>query len=163
MRGFEVKTWFELDDFYAKTVELYQVQLGVLQFTILVVVLLSVANSVNMTAYERVGEFGTLKALGTRSWQISLLIVLENALLGLIGACLGVVLGVVLALGLSAIGIPMPPPPNSNVGYTAYIRIVPSVLALSFIIGFLATVLSSLLPARGVARIPVVDALRQNV
>lgn len=163
VRGFEVKTWFELDDFYAKTVELYQVQLGVLQFTILVVVLLSVANSVNMTAYERVGEFGTLKALGTRSWQVSLLIVLENALLGLIGACLGVVLGVVLALGLSAIGIPMPPPPNSNVGYTAYIRIVPSVLALSFIIGFLATVLSSLLPARGVARIPVVDALRQNV
>jgi len=163
VRGFEVKTWFELDDFYAKTVELYQVQLGVLQFTILVVVLLSVANSVNMTAYERVGEFGTLKALGTRSWQISLLIVLENALLGLIGASLGVVLGVVLALGLSAIGIPMPPPPNSNVGYTAYIRIVPSVLALSFIIGFLATVLSSLLPARGVARIPVVDALRQNV
>ncbi len=162
-RGFEVKTWFELDDFYAKTVDLYKTQLGVLQFIILVVVLLSVANSVNMTAYERVGEFGTLKALGSRNWQISLLIVLENVLLGLIGATLGVLLGVLLALGLSAIGIPMPPPPNANVGYTAYIRIVPNVLVVSFLIGFLATVLSSLLPARSVARIPVVDALRQNI
>ncbi len=161
-RGFEVKTWFELDDFYAKTVDLYKVQLGVLQLTILIVVLLSVANSVNMTAYERVGEFGTLKALGSRSWQISLLIVIENVLLGLIGATVGVILGVLLALGLSAIGISMPPPPNSNVGYTAYIRIVPSVLCFSFLIGLLATVLSSLMPALGVARIPVVDALRQN-
>jgi putative ABC transport system permease protein len=58
--GFELMTWFELDDFYASTVELYKSQLGVLQFIILVVVLLSVANSVSMTAYERVGEFGTL-------------------------------------------------------------------------------------------------------
>jgi putative ABC transport system permease protein len=57
----------------------------------------------------------------------------------------------------------MPPPPNSNAGYTAYIRIVPDVLVLSFAIGFLATVCSALLPARAVARVPVVEALRQNI
>lgn len=161
--GHEIKTWLELDDFYAKTVELYQSQFAVLQFIILIVVLLSVANSVNMSAYERVGEFGTLKALGQREWQVSYAIVLENVLLGLIGAALGVAVGVLLALALSAIGIPMPPPPNSNVGYTAYIRIVPGTLVASFAIGLVATVLSALLPARGVARIPVAEALRQNV
>ncbi len=159
----EVKTWFELDDFYRNTVGLYQAQLGVLQLIILLVVLLSVANSVNMTAYERVGEFGTLKALGNRDSDISKLIILENCLLGLFGATAGVLLGTFLAWGISAIGIPMPPPPNSNAGYTAYIRIVPSVLAVSFFIGLLATVLSSLMAARGAARVPVVDALRQNI
>jgi putative ABC transport system permease protein len=159
----EIKTWFELDDFYRNTVELYQSQLSVLQFIILLVVLLSVANSVNMTAYERVGEFGTLKALGKRSRDISTLIILENCLLGLLGAGAGVLLGAGLAWGISAIGIPMPPPPNSNAGYTAYIRIVPSVLVVSFLIGFVATVLSSLLAARGAARVPVVEALRQNI
>jgi putative ABC transport system permease protein len=159
----EVKTWFELDDFYRNTVGLYQAQLGVLQFIILLVVLLSVANSVNMTAYERVGEFGTLKALGNRDRDISKLIILENCLLGLFGASAGVLLGVLLAWGISAIGIPMPPPPNSNAGYTAYIRIVPNVLAVSFFIGLLATVLSSLMAARGAARVPVVEALRQNI
>ena len=161
--GYELKTWFELDDFYAKTVDLYKSQLGVLQFIILVVVLLSVANSVSMTAYERVGEFGTLKALGKRSSDISKLIILENALLGFIGASLGVLLGIALALGISAIGIPMPPPPNSNVGYTAMIRVVPSVVAVSFLIGFVATVLSAILAARGASRVPVVEALRQNI
>jgi putative ABC transport system permease protein len=74
-----------------------------------------------------------------------------------------VLLGAGLAWGISAIGIPMPPPPNSNAGYTAYIRIVPSVLVVSFLIGFVATVLSSLLAARGAARVPVVEALRQNI
>ena len=161
--GYELKTWFELDDFYAKTVDLYKSQLGVLQFIILVVVLLSVANSVSMTAYERVGEFGTLKALGKRSSDISKLIILENALLGFIGASLGVLLGIALALGISAVGIPMPPPPNSNVGYTAMIRVVPSVVAVSFLIGFVATVLSAILAARGASRVPVVEALRQNI
>ncbi len=161
--GYELKTWFELDDFYANTVELYKSQLGVLQLIILVVVLLSVANSVSMTAYERVGEFGTLKALGKRSSDISRLIIFENSLLGLIGATLGAVLGIALALGISAIGIPMPPPPNSNVGYTALIRVVPSVIVVSFFIGFLATVLSAVLAARGASRVPVVEALRQNI
>ncbi len=159
----EVKTWFELDDFYRNTVGLYQAQLGVLQFIILLVVLLSVANSVNMTAYERVGEFGTLKALGNRDRDISKLIILENCLLGLFGASAGVLLGASLAWGISAIGIPMPPPPNSNAGYTAYIRIVPNVLVVSFLIGLIATVLSSLMAARGAARVPVVEALRQNI
>ena len=162
-QGYEVKTWFELDDFYGKTVDLYKTELGVLQLIILLVVLLSVANSVNMTAYERVGEFGTLKALGKRSTDISRMIILENSLLGFFGALLGVVLGVLVAWGISAIGIPMPPPPNSNIGYTAYIRIVPNVLMIAFLIGFAATILSSLLAARGAARIPVVDALRQNI
>ena len=161
--GYELKTWFELDDFYAKTVDLYKSQLGVLQLIILVVVLLSVANSVSMTAYERVGEFGTLKALGKRSSDISRLIILENSLLGLIGALLGVLIGVGLALAISAIGIPMPPPPNSNVGYTALIRVVPAVVIVSFFIGFVATVLSAILAARGASRVPVVEALRQNI
>lgn len=161
--GYELKTWFELDDFYASTVELYKSQLGVLQFIILIVVLLSVANSVSMTAYERVGEFGTLKALGKRDRDISRLIILENSMLGFIGAALGAGLGVGLAIGISAIGIPMPPPPNANVGYTALIRVVPDVVLVSFLIGFIATVLSAIFAARGAARVPVVEALRQNI
>jgi putative ABC transport system permease protein len=64
---------------------------------------------------------------------------------------------------ISAIGIPMPPPPSSEVGYTAQIRVVPKELMLAFAVGFLATVTAAVFPARRVTRIPVVDALRQNV
>lgn len=162
-QGFEVKTWFELDDFYRNTVELYESQFGVLQGVILIVVLLSVANSVNMTAQERVGEFGTLMALGLRQRDVAHLILLENTLLGLVGASAGVLLGMLLAWCISQVGIPMPPPPNSSMGYTALIRIVPEVLIVSFLIGLVATVISAFFAARGAARVPVVEALRQNI
>lgn len=158
----EIKTWVELNDFYEKTVELYKGQFGVLQLIILVMVLLSVANSVNMSIFERMGEFGTMMALGNRSRQVFQLIVSENIMLGLIGGCLGVGVGVLMALAISAIGIPMPPPPNADIGFTAQIQIVPSVLLLSFTIGLGATVLAAILPARHVSRTQVVEALRQN-
>lgn len=161
--GLEVRTWEALNDFYAKTVTLYQTQFGALRLIILLMVLLSVANSVNIGALERVGEFGTMMALGNRHRDVLGLIVVESALLGLIGSLIGVLIGAALAVGISAIGIPMPPPPNSNVGYIASIRVIPSELILGFSIGLIATVAASFVPARRVLRIQLVDALRQNV
>jgi putative ABC transport system permease protein len=161
--GLEIKTWVELNDFYKKTVELYKAQFGFLQLIILIMVLLSVSNSVNMSVFNRVGEFGTAMALGNRRAQVLRLIMTESVMLGLIGGMLGVVVGVVLALLISAVGIPMPPPPNANVGYTALIRVIPEVLITAFFVGFAGTVLATLLPARRVSRTPVVDALRANV
>jgi putative ABC transport system permease protein len=159
----DVRTWIELSDFYEKAVGLYTRQFGVLQFIILIMVVLSVANSVNMSVFERIGEFGTMRALGDRAGHVFRLVVTESALLGLIGAVIGVGLGVALALAISAVGVPMPPPPNGNRGYTAIIRIVPGVLAISFTVGVLATLLAAFLPALKVSRTPVVDALRANI
>src|SRR5262249_28717887 len=109
---YEVKTWPELADFYQKTVALYKRQFGVVQLITLIMVLLTVANSVNMTIFERIGEMGTLRALGNRNREVLRLIVLENAILGLLGSLAGVALGAAIAFAISALGIPMPPPPN---------------------------------------------------
>lgn len=159
----EIKTWVQLNDFYDKTVALYDRQFGFLQLIILAMVLMSVGNSVNMSVFERVGEFGTMMALGNRARYVSGLILSESALLGMIGGLLGVALGAVLAMAISAIGIPMPPPPNANLGYTAFVRIAPAVLAMAFVVGFAATTLAAVLPALRVSRLPVVEALRANV
>lgn len=161
--GLDVRTWVELNDFYTNAVAMYEAQFGVLQVIILLMVLLSVVNSVNMTVFERVGEFGTMMALGNRSRMVFRLIVAESAILGLAGAGLGVALGVVLAWVISAVGIPMPPPPNADLGYIARIQVVPSVAAGAFAVGLFASVLAALLPAARVRTIPVVDALRQNI
>ena len=125
-------------------------------------VLLSVANSVNMTAFERLSEFGTMLALGNQNRHIFRLIVTENLMLGLFGSLLGVAIGIAVAMAVSKIGISMPPPPNSNVGYTAMIRIVPHTLLSAFLTGFVATLLASLLPAKRISSIPVATLLRQG-
>ena len=160
---YEVRIWYELADFYTKAVDLYRRQFVVLQIIILLMVLLSVANSVNMAVYERVGEFGTMMALGNKQGDIFRLVLKENMLLGLLGAGLGVVFGVILAWAISGIGIEMPPPPNSELGYIASIRLIPQVIVTAFGTGAAATLLAALLPAYRVARLPVAEALRKNV
>jgi putative ABC transport system permease protein len=162
-KRYEVKSWQELADFYNKTVALYKRQFGALQLIILLMLVLSVASTVNMVVYERTGEFGTLLAFGLRRRQIFRLVLLENCLLGLVGGVLGIVVGLGLALTISAIGLPMPPPPGSSVGYIASIRIVPWIDVAAGIIGAVAAMLASLLPGRRAARLVVVDALRQNI
>jgi len=161
--GFEVKTWRELADFYNNTAALYERQFGVLQIIILIMVLLSVANSINMTLHERTAEFGIMRALGRTGVHTFWLAMLETALLGAIGAALGVVVGVTLALLISAIGIPMPPPPNSESGFTAAIRLVPVVMGAAFAMGLGASIVAAIVPAHRAARIAVVEALRRAV
>jgi putative ABC transport system permease protein len=161
--GLEVKTWMQLNDFYEKTVQLYQRQFGVLMVIVLIMVVLSVANSVYMSVFERLGEFGTMMSLGDRRGQVYRLIVAESLLLGFIGSLIGLIAGLMLAVAISAVGIPMPPPPNSNVGYTAQIVISPLSVLLAFSVGVIATVVAALWPARRVSRTPVIEALRVNV
>ena len=162
-QGFELANWRELSDFYEKTLQLYDRQFGVLRLIILLMVLLSVTNSVNMTLFERTREFGTLLALGDKPGTVFRLIMTESALLGLFGAGIGIFLGCAAALAVSAIGIPMPPPPNANIGYTALIRLVPQEIVLAGLVGFIATCLAAVLPARRASRLNVVEALRQGV
>ncbi len=161
--GLELRTWRELSDFYEKTVDLYERQFGVLRLIVLLMVLLSVANTVNMSLFERIGEFGTMCALGDRRRRVFGLVMTEGLLVGVIGAGIGLALGVGLAATISAVGIPMPPPPNANLGYVARIRLVPGTIAGAALVGLLATVLATILPARRMARLSIVDALRHNV
>ena len=114
-----------------------------------------------MSAFERVGEFGTMMALGNRGGQVFRLLVVENVLLGISGGLIGVAIGILLAFSVSAIGISMPPPPNANIGYTAYFSLR-QVNPTALFVGVSATILASLLPAWRVGKIPVVEALRRN-
>jgi len=126
-------------------------------------VLLSVVNAVNTSVFERVAEFGTARALGNRSSFIFRLIMLENAMLGVIGGAIGIGFSWLVHYGVSMVGIPMPPPPNADLPYTAYIQLTPQSVAVGFAISFTATVLAALVPALRVSRVKVVEALRQSV
>jgi putative ABC transport system permease protein len=162
-QGFEVARWNKLSDFYEKAVDLYDRQFGVLRLIILLMVLLSVANSVNMNIFERTREFGTVIALGTRPAAVFRAVMTESVIIGLIGALLGLAIGSLLALAISAVGIPMPPPPNANLGYTAEIRLLPWQILSAGLIGFVATCLAAIRPAWRVAKLDVVEALRHGV
>jgi putative ABC transport system permease protein len=160
---YDIRPWWSLADFYEATASLYRRQFVVLLTIVAVMVLLGVANSVNMSLHERQSEFGTVRALGYGASAVFRQIIVESALLGVAAALAGIVLGLLLAWALSAIGIDMPPPPNSDVGYRAAIRVSFPNIALAAAIGVMAAVVGAILPARRLARMPIVDALRHAI
>ena len=159
----DVRTWDSLNDFYAKAVALYDRQFGVLRLIVLFMVLLAVTGTINVRVLERAGEFSTMRALGNRSADVLWLVLIEGALMGAFGALIGVALGSAAAWLISFVGIPMPPPPNSNLEFIARIRVVPSVLSGALVVGLIATILASLAPALRVSRLPIVEGLRRLV
>jgi putative ABC transport system permease protein len=154
--------WFELSDFYDKVVALLSRQMNVVRLMIALITLLSICNMLIMNVLERTGEIGTLMAMGTRRVQILTLFVTEGLFLGLAGGVLGMVTGIALAHLVSAIGIPMPPPPGGSAGYSAKILLTWQLVAGAFGLGVVTTVLASLYPAWKASRFPIVDALRHN-
>lgn len=159
----EVHAWQELNDFYQKTVDLYNRQFGVLRLIVLVMIVLGVVNTMNMGIFERLGELGTMRAVGSESRSLFFLLVFEAALLACVGAGVGVVIGTLAGWAISAIGIPMPPPPNSNMSYTAQVRISPEVVLSAGLVGLCATILAAILPASQAVRMPIAEALRKNL
>jgi putative ABC transport system permease protein len=87
---------------------------------------------------------------------------MEGALLGIAGGLVGIALGYILGAAISAIGIPMPPPPGMARGYTGQILISGALVRDAAILAVLTTLLASILPAWRASRLNVVDALRRN-
>jgi putative ABC transport system permease protein len=159
----EFVPWYERADFYNKTVALFSQQMNVLRAIIGVIIVLSISNMLVMNVLERTGEIGTLLAVGFKRKKIMQQFAMEGLLLGLIGGGAGVLIGYGLGELISFVGIPMPPPPGMEEGYTGEIRITLPVLANAFAIAFVTTALAGLYPAWKASRLDIINALRHNI
>jgi len=158
----EFTPWYELADFYNKTATLFAAQTAVVKLIIAIIIVLSISNTLMMSVMERTGEIGTSMALGITRSRVLAQFLSEGLLLGLLGGAIGVALGIAATLALSAIGIPMPPPPGQSWGYTAELRLTPGIVWDAFLLAVVTTLLASLYPAWKASRLIIVDALRFN-
>jgi len=115
-----------------------------------VVSLLGIVNTLVLTVYERTREIGMLRAVGMTRSQVRMMIRYESIVTALMGAALGMVVGIFLALlvthALSSQGIVFAVP---------YLQLVYFVVA-AIIVG----VLAAIYPARHAARLNVLEALQ---
>lgn len=159
-KGAEVVTWSELADFYNKTATLFRKQMNVMKAIIAVIVLFSVANTMMMTVLERTAEIGTRMAIGTRRRDVMTGFLVEGAMVGGLGALIGIAAGVVLGALISWVGIPMPPAPGMTQGFRAEVLLTPGMAIEAWILATAVTTIASLYPAWRASRLPIVDALR---
>ena len=113
------------------------------------VAVLGIVNTLAMNVLERVREIALLRATGLTRRQAWRLVVLEAAILGLVGALLGVLAGLgagaALVLLAGGAGTPFEPPWAVAVG--------------ALVGGVVVAVLASLYPARLASRVEIVGAL----
>lgn len=160
--AFQLTPWTDLADFYNKTVVLFSKQVEVIKFIIGIIIVLTISNTQTMNVLERTTEIGTSLAIGVRSSEVLIQFLLEGLLIGIAGGFSGVVLGASLAELISAIGIPMPPPPGMARGFTGGIVITIPLVIDALVLSTITTLLASLMPAWKASRLNIVDALRTN-
>jgi putative ABC transport system permease protein len=123
---------------------------------IVCVILLIAANTMAMTARERVTEIAVLRTLGFPKGTILGLILGESVLLSLIGGLLGVGLFVFSFPGFRQ-GLLYSP----MGGFAAGMKLFPEVVATGFVVAVLVGLLAGLVPAIRSAQRSIPDGLRQ--
>ena len=160
--GLAFVPWYEMADFYNKLVLLLSRQMGVVVVIIGVIIVLSISNMMMMNVLERTAEIGTCMAIGRTRRQILRQFVFEGLTIGLVGAGLGLLIGTLGALGISYVGIPMPPPPGMSESYRGEILLTAPIVLQALSVAMGTTFVASLYPAWKASRLQIVDALRHN-
>lgn len=78
---------------------------NVIMFIIGSIVAMGALNTLLMSAMERTREFGVMLALGLRPGQLGRLLLTEGLLIGILGACLGLLFGALLSWPLVEVGL----------------------------------------------------------
>lgn len=155
----DVRRWSDLFPFYHAVVNLYHGIFGVMGGIILVVVFLSVSNTLLMAIMERVNESGTLRAFGFSRGQVVALFLREGLMMAFIGALVGLLAGSLLILVINQLGIEMPPPPGRSVGYPLIINWEPDLLLVVLASMTLCGLIAAWVPAARMTRMPITRAL----
>ena len=128
----------------------------VLEAIAVLVAVLGIVNTLVTAVLERRREFATLRAIGADTRQVERLVLWEAAYLGLIGAVLGVVGGLLLALLLIHVVN------KQSFGWTIQLTVPAGVILQAIGLALTAVVVAGYFPARWAARQPLVEGLREE-
>jgi putative ABC transport system permease protein len=157
----EVRDFTELVPFYKQVIGMFGAIFMFIAVIMGVIVLFAVVNTMSMSVMERTNEIGTARAMGVRRRGIRRQFVAEGAMLGAIGASVGLILAVVIALLVNGSGMTWMPPGQAAPVPLRVMATGIAVLQGSVWLGLvLMATLAALIPANRGARLPVVDALR---
>ena len=114
-------------------------------------------NVFSISAAQRQKENALLRAIGASKRQVTGAMLIEAAVIGIFGSVIGLVSGIGLSRGLSALlssfGIDLP---------STGLVVSTSTIISTIIVGLLVTMLSSFLPARRAGRVPPLAAMRET-
>ena len=162
--GNEAVGWSVLMPQLVKVFDLADISKWVVGLILFAIVALVIANSLFMSLYERMFEFGVLRAVGTRPLAMGRLVVFEAGALAAISVVLGMILGFVLVYIVAYYGVDYGGIDYEGVTFRK--RIYPVMQLSQFIVypvaAYLFTLLIALYPAGYAARLTPAKAMRKS-
>ena len=165
IKGVEIDTWKQLMPTIALMTEKMSVFMRTLFSLIFTIAAgLGVMNTMIMSTYDRMKEFGIIRAIGATPWRIIKQVSLESFILTFIASIIGTVVGLSAALYFQKYGFDVSGQGNLSFGGVVMDPIWKASVSLGIIllpIGLmmLTSILSSLYPASIAARIKPVEAI----
>jgi ABC-type lipoprotein release transport system permease subunit len=162
-RKFEVQTWRELLPFQMAYLKILDGFMWIWYLVVFVAMGFGIVNTTLMAVFERMREFGLLKALGMKPWWIIREVLTESLLLLVSGMAIGNFLGFICIFALSSSGIDLSAL-AAGAEYAGMTRVIypaieiKDVLMSNFIVLFLGMLVSAY-PAVKAARFTPVEAL----
>ena len=132
----------------------YQIGLNFLSGMALFVGAFLIFNAFQMSVVERTREFGMLRTVGMSRGQITGQVLFEALFLGIVGAGLGLALGILMARGLTRLMEIMLGQSLAN------IQLPQDIVLTSAVVGMVVAVLAALFPSIQAGRISPLEALR---
>ncbi len=162
--GLEVLDWRELEPQAAAMFVFADSAIFVMFLIMMGALVFGLINTLITSVMERVRELGMLRAVGMRPGSVVMQVVLESMALMFIGVVVGVVVGIALiALLGEGIDLSQWAAGVEAVGITAVLRPVARVddIMLIVVMSLVLGLVASLYPARRVAKINPLEALRR--
>lgn len=158
--------WEELVPGIKEAIQIDKVSGFIFLGILIAIVVFSILNTFLMSILERTREFGLMLALGSRPKRIAGLLMLESALLTIIGLLIGFVIGTALVYWAHVVGIQYPGAEEMMEQFNLpdMGRIYPQMKAFNFLLGpvaiFLATNLAAWIPILRIRKLEPVEAMR---
>jgi len=161
--------WQKVEPAMASMVKLQDASTAILLLIIFAIAALGTMNTMLMSVFERIREFGVLKSVGMRPFFVARLIMLETLLMTLVSMVVGGVLGLGISSYLYVYGLDMSSLLPEGFSYQGVVidpvwRTVISVrsFAIPLALMSLVSLIVAVWPAVRAARIKPVEALRQT-
>ena len=162
--GNEALSWTELMSQLTIVLEMTKYTKYIMGVILFGVVVFGIINTLFMSLYERMFEFGVLRAVGTRPFGMARVVLFEAGALATVSIVLGTILGFLVTALLAYTGIDYTGIEMMGVTMQEFIR--PIMTVEQFIIYpiwvFVFTIIAGLYPARHVAKMAPVDAMRRS-
>jgi len=160
---FEVKNYTQFNAEFFQVINMFFIIFSFVALVIALVVLFTTVNTLTMSVMERISEIGSLRAMGLRRSTVRWQFLLEGAVIGVVGATLGLLRAIVLAKVFNRLGFSWIPPGNAD---SRELKVLlfsnPILLIGTWSLMTAVATLSSIIPARFAAKMNIVNAIRNT-